>query len=142
MKRRAFLTATGGAAAAAVIAGPWIRRSHAATFGAFPAGTQAVQLPENQRAKRVLEIFLYGGVSTWETLYFVRDYGTASDPQHPNTQYYAYATSNANAIQTCGMADMDRTFGADANGANVELGPFATRLWARQDIVSRMRLVV
>src|SRR5690349_9408192 len=98
MKRRTFLTLTGGAAGAAVIAGPWIRRSRAATFGAFPTGTQAVQLPENVRAKRVLEVFLYGGVSTWETFYFVRDYGTASDMQYPNTQYYAYATSNANAI--------------------------------------------
>jgi hypothetical protein len=141
MKRRTFLTATGGAAAA-VIAGPWIRRSRAASFGAFPTGTESVQLPENLRAKKVLEVFLYGGVSTWETLYFVRDYGGPADPQHPNTQYYAYANSNATAIQTCGMADMDRSFATDANGAMVELGPFATRLWARQDLVSRMRLVV
>jgi hypothetical protein len=122
--------------------GPWVRRSRAATFGAFPAGTSSVQLPETARAKRVLEIFLYGGVSTWETLYFVRDYGSPSDAQHPNTQYYAYAASNATAVQTCGMVEMERPFGTDANGAMVELGPFATRLWARPDIVDRMRLVV
>lgn len=142
MQRRTFLTATGGAAAAAVIAGPWVRRSRAAGFGEFPSGTSSVQLPEGTRAKRVLEIFMYGGISTWETLYYVRDYGTPADPQHPNTQYHAYAASNAAAIQTCGMIEMDRPFATDTNGAMVELGPFATRLWARQDIVDRMRLVV
>ena len=64
--------------------GPWIRRSQAASFGAFPTGTETVQLPEGQRAKKVLEIFLYGGLSPWETLYFVRDYGTATMrvPEH------------------------------------------------------------
>lgn len=142
MKRRTFLTAAGGAAGAAVMLGPWVRRSRAAAFGAFPAGTEAVQLPEPQRAKRVLEIFLYGGISTWETLYFVRDYGKPDDAQHPNTQYYAYAAANAAAVQTCGMVEMERPFATDANGALVELGPFATRLWERQDLVERMRLVV
>ena len=46
------------------------------------------------RAKRVLEMFLYGGLSPWETLYFVRNYGTPTDPQYANTQYYTFATSN------------------------------------------------
>ncbi len=136
------MTLAGGAAGAAVLTGPWIRRSRAAAFGAFPSGTESVQLPEGQRAKRVLEIFLYGGVSTWETLYFVRDYGSPTDPQHPNTQYYAYASANATAIQTCGMAEMERPFATDESGAMVELGPFATRLWARPDLVDRMRIVV
>src|SRR6185295_16366662 len=30
----------------------------------------------------------------------------------------------------------------DAVGADVEIGPFATRLWDRQDVVDRMRIVV
>jgi hypothetical protein len=141
MKRRTFLTVTGGAGAA-VLVGPWIRRSRAASFGAFPAGTESVQLPEAQRAKKVLEIFLYGGMSTWETLYFVRDYGTATDPEHPNTQFYAYATANATALTGCGNADVDRTFGNDADGAPVEIGPFAAKLFARTDVVDRMRIVV
>ena len=141
MRRRSFLTAAAGASAA-LAAGPWIRRSRAATFGAFPAGTSSVQLPEAERAKKVLEIYLYGGLSAWETLYFVRDYGTPDDPQHPNTQYYAYANANAAAMASCGAAAIDRPFALDANGAMVQLGPFAHRLWDRADVVDRMRLVV
>jgi len=141
MRRRTFLTLTGGAGAA-VLVGPWIRTSRAASFGEFPGGTESVQLPEGQRAKKVLEIFLYGGLSAWETLYFVRDYGTASDPNFPNTQYYAYASANASALSACGSTDTARPFATDANGAMVEIGPFANKLYARTDIVNRMRVVV
>ena len=140
MKRRTFLTLAGGAGAAAVMVGPWIGRSSAATFGAFPAGTSSVELPVGQRAKKVLEIFLYGGLSPWETLYFVRDYGTAADPQYPNTQYYAL--SQTNALDQCSTVDQARPFATDANTAMVELGPFANRLHLRTDVTARMRLVV
>ncbi|CAN5918573.1 hypothetical protein BH11MYX3_BH11MYX3_25170 [soil metagenome] len=139
MKRRTFLTLAGGAGAA-VMVGPWIGRSSAATFGAFPNGTGSVQLPDGQRAKKVLEVFLYGGLSPWETLYYVRDYGTASDPQYPNTQYYAL--SQTQALTQCGQVDQARPFANDANTAMVELGPFAHRLYARSDVTARMRLVV
>ncbi len=142
MKRRTFLTLTGGAGAAAVLGGPWIRSSRAATFGGFPSGTDTVQLPEGERAKRVLEIFLYGGLSPWESLYFVRDYGTPQDPVAPNSQYYAYASSNASVVASCGGSEADRPFATDANGAMVEIGPFASRLDARPDLVDRMRVVV
>lgn len=122
--------------------GPWIRTSRAASFGEFPGGTSSVQLPENQRAKKILEIFLYGGLSQWETLYFVRDYGTPQDAQFPNTQYYAYANSNAQMITACGSADVVRPFAQDAAGADVEIGPFAFRLAQRADVADRMRIVV
>jgi len=101
-----------------------------------------VQLPANARAKKVLEIFLYGGISQWETLYFVRNYGTPTDPLYPNTQYYAFAAENQAAMTSCGAVDQARPFGLDANGAMVELGPFAAKLWNRADVVARMRLVV
>jgi len=144
MKRRTFLTVAGGAAGAAVMVGPWMGRSRAATFGSFPTGTDSVQLPVAQRAKKVLEVFLYGGLSPWETLYFVRDYGKADDPdpQYRNTMYYALPSGNAAANAACGNPDMDRSFGADANTANVEIGPFAHRLFERSDVSNRMRLVV
>ena len=94
MRRRSFLGLVGGASTVA-IAGPYfIGRAHA-QFGAFPGGTESVLLPEGVRAKRVLEVFLYGGLSPWETLYFVRNYGTPADPQYANQQYYTYAASNA-----------------------------------------------
>jgi hypothetical protein len=45
-------------------------------------------------------------------------------------------------MATCGAVDQARPFGQDAGGAMVEIGPFAAKLWDRQDIVSRMRIVV
>lgn len=119
-----------------------------AQFGAFPTGAEGALLPEGVRAKRVLEIFLYGGLSPWETLYFVRQFGSPSDTMHANQQYYAYAAANSTAFNGCGGttgADplaTDRTIGMDANQNPVELGPFADRLWNRQDVVDRMRVVV
>ncbi|MDB4959279.1 MAG: hypothetical protein JWO36_6848 [Myxococcales bacterium] len=128
-----------GATAATAIVG--MRRARAA-FGAFPAGSEAVQLPDGMRAKRVLEVFLYGGLSQWETLYFVRNYGKPTDAAYANQQYYTFATTNAQYTTQCGGADLPRVLGPDALGASVELGPFAWRLWGRQDIVNRMRVVV
>src|SRR5262245_6546367 len=141
MRRRSFLGLVGGTSAAALVAPYVMRRAHA-EFGVFPSGAEAVTLPPGLRAKRVLEVFLYGGLSQWETLYFVRNYGTPSDPQYANQQYYTYASRNSQMIDTCGGSDADRTFGQDANGAHVEIGPFAHRLWGRQDVVNRMRIVV
>jgi hypothetical protein len=142
MRRRTFLGAAAGGAGAAALVGPWIRRSRAAPFGEFPGGTSSVQFPAAARAKRVLEIFLHGGLSTWETLYFVRDYGSPTDPLFPNTQYYAHAAANATALAACGGTDVARPFATDASGALVEIGPFAGRLDTRPDVVARMRLVV
>jgi Protein of unknown function (DUF1501) len=140
MKRRTFLSVVGGASAAVMVGR--MRRSRADTFGAFPATDTSLQLPDGVRAKKVLEIFLYGGLSAWETLYFVRNYGKPTDPQFPNQQYYAFTSDNASAFGACGGADIPRVVGTDDLGASVELGPFAYRLWNRQDLVSRMRIVV
>jgi hypothetical protein len=139
MKRRTFLTIAGGAGGMALLG---LRAARAAPFGVFPTGSESVQLPEGVRAKRVLEVFLYGGLSQWETLYFVRGYGKPTDAQHPNTQYYAFASANATAFGNCGAMDMARPFATDGMGAMVELGPFAARLWNRPDVVGRMRIVV
>ncbi|HEY5944930.1 MAG TPA: DUF1501 domain-containing protein [Kofleriaceae bacterium] len=143
MRRRTFLGLVGGASAAA-IAGPYFMRRAHAQFGAFPGGAESVTLPEGMRAKRVLEVFLYGGLSQWETLYFVRNYGTPADPTYANQQYYTYAASNATMLTRCGTASFDtvREFGQDSLGATVEIGPFAERLWQRSDVLDRMRIVV
>jgi hypothetical protein len=137
MRRRTFLGAMGGAAALALLP----RRAHA-QFGAFPTGYESVMLPDGVRAKRVLEVFLYGGLSAWETLYLVRTYGKPTDTMYPNQQSYTFAATNAQVLADCGGTDIVRTFGPDALGASVELGPFAWRLWNRADVTNRMRLVV
>jgi hypothetical protein len=146
MNRRRFLKSMGIAAGgAALLTSPWMRRrGNAAAFGEFPAGAESVKLPDGVKAKRVLEIFLYGGLSQWETLYLVQDYGRPTDPEYPNTQYYALPSSTAAAIADCGVpaGPIGRAFGMDADGAAVELGPFAHRLWSRPDITGRMRLIV
>jgi hypothetical protein len=142
MQRRTFLRALGAAAGTALIARPWrTRRSNAAPFGEFPTRADGVRLPADRVAKRVLEVFLYGGMTPWESLYLVRDYGTPASA-YPNTQYWAL--DNTAALDQCAFAggDIGQFFAQDALGADVELGPFARRLWDRPDVLSRLRLVV
>jgi hypothetical protein len=146
MNRRRFLKTMGMATAgAAVLTSPFLRRKgYAAAFGEFPASAVAAQLPEGVRANRVLEIFLYGGMSMWETLYLVQDYGRSNDPEYPNTQFWALDGEAQSAMGQCGVpiSPIGQAFATDADGAAVELGPFAHRLWSRPDVTDRMRLVV
>ncbi|MCE9578497.1 MAG: DUF1501 domain-containing protein [Deltaproteobacteria bacterium] len=148
MKRRSFLGWTSAAAATAVLT-RFAKRSWADPFGEPPSSAASVMLPENRRAKRVLEVFLYGGISQWETLYLVRNYGRPTDPQYANQQYYTFDFDGQGgtraAYQQCGLpagGEIGQAFAKDADGADVELGPFARRLWPRTDILDRMRLVV
>ncbi|MBA2539486.1 MAG: twin-arginine translocation signal domain-containing protein, partial [Deltaproteobacteria bacterium] len=94
MNRRSFLKWTGGAAATAAVAHRFTRPAHAAAFGEFPVAARDLALPENVRAKRVLEIFCYGGLSSWETLYLVRKYGSPGSA-FPGTQFHAFDHSAA-----------------------------------------------
>ena len=149
MHRRTFLRWS-GAAGAAVVVGRWFRgTSWAAPFGEAPERARSVMLPEQRRARRVLEIFLYGGLSQWETLYLVRSYGRPTDPRYPNQQYYTFdhdgPGGTRRALTACGFptgAEIGQPFARDALGVDVELGPFAQRLWARPDLTDRMRLIV
>ncbi len=141
MNRRSFLTWAGGAAATAAIAHRFGGTARAAAFGEFPAAARPLALPDTIRAKRVLEIFCYGGLSPWETLYTVRDYGSPGSA-FPGTQFHAF--DHAAAINSCGLptGEIGQFFGRDAAGADVELGLYAARLWDRPDVTSRMRVVV
>jgi len=149
MKRRDFLRWSGAAGAAVVVGRYFHGTSYAAPFGEAPGGAGALLLPEARRAKRVLEVFLYGGLSPWETLYFVPGYGRASDATYPNQQYYAFDFEGAGGARVantaCGLptgGDLGQFFAPDADGVDVQLGPFARRLWPRTDLLARMRLVV
>lgn len=138
------------AGAAAAVVGPYFRRSsHAATFGEVPPGASSALLPPENRATNVLEVFLYGGLSPWETLYLVEEYGRPDDPQYPNQQFHAFAGNGPDsvnaALSSCGFPQgepISQPFASDANGTMVGLGPFAYRLRARPDVLDRMRLLV
>ncbi|MDP2341135.1 MAG: DUF1501 domain-containing protein [Deltaproteobacteria bacterium] len=149
MKRRSFLGAS-----AALSAGLLVPGRARASFGTFPSSASALLLPEAQRVESVLEVYLYGGLSPWETLYFVERYGRDN-----GSFYYAYdqdvlggvlgdgdLLSNQSALAACGLDEGGATtpefFATDELGNDVMTGPFAFGLRERSDLVDRMRLVV
>lgn len=143
MQRRQFLV--GAAATSAALLLP--RTAHA--FGAFPQRAKDLLLPASSRVQNVLEVYLYGGLSPWETLYYVDRYG-----KDDGTFWYQYNTdvlgpdafdTNEGAMSSCGFGTDFFTpsfFTNDELGNDVMLGPFAGALRERPDLVDRMRLVV
>lgn len=126
-----------------------IRRGRAEVFGEFPASAADALLPADRRAANVLEVFLYGGLSPWETLYLVEEYGTPGDPDFPDQQFYTFLGNGPDSVEQAlsacafpGAEPMGQFFATDANGADVKLGPFAHRLRQRGDLLDRMRLLV
>jgi hypothetical protein len=150
VRRRDFLRlSAAGAAGAAAGAVPWRRAARAAAFGEFPDGAAAAVLPPEMRALDVLEVFLYGGLSPWETLYLVEEYGRPTDPDFPHQQFYTYTGGGEGsveaALEACAFPagePMGVPFARDRDGAQVQIGPFAHRLRQRPDLLARMRLVV
>lgn len=139
MKRRSFLQAAAAAGASTLIA-PRARGS-----GDLPEQV----LPKSARASGVLECFLYGGLTTWETFYAVEEYGRPDDPDPSlrNTQYYSFNNPQnqalTEALTMCGQGEAKLTpLGLDAAGKMVNLGPLVAPLLSRPDVLSRMRVVV
>src|SRR5690349_14192247 len=150
MRRRDFLKmSAAGAAGLTAAAALRRRRAVAASFGDFPDEAAGVRLPAELRADSVLEIFLYGGISTWETLYLVDEYGRPDDPDYPDQQFHTFLGggegSVEQALEACafpGDEPMGQFFAKDADGVDVALGPFAARLRQRDDLLERMRILV
>lgn len=157
MKRRQFLRATPVAAvAAAGAASLYGRRASAQPFGdpIMPSYSK-VLLPPAARSQNILECFLYGGLTLWESFYCVKEYGTADDPEPSfrNTQLYTFfnakSTKLVTALKACGTLAPDgdlfslvKPFAKDALGAQVNFGPLLPLFSARPDLVARTRLVV
>lgn len=146
LSRRQLLTRGLAGLAAVPLLG---RRALASPFGSFPAAYAASALPAELRVDNVLEVFLYGGLSPWETFYWVSEYGRPDDPDHPSTQTHAFSELGPESIRaaltSCSFPEgeaLSLPFAQDALGMNVHLGPFAHPLWARTDLTSRMRLLV
>jgi hypothetical protein len=133
--RRTVLKALGIGAATLLVPRP----SRADTFGVFPR-RQALGLPEGRAAKNILEIYLYGGLSPWESFYFVPGRG-----KRDNRFFHAFDAEGENkrALEACGIEDVvSQRFAKDAAGIDVRLGPFARQLFARPDLIDRLRVVV
>ncbi|MCU0654413.1 MAG: DUF1501 domain-containing protein [Polyangiaceae bacterium] len=140
MLRRSFLQ---GATAAGLGGALFARRA----LGSGDLPEQV--LPSSKRAFNVLECFLYGGLSTWESFYGVPEYGRPDDPNPAlrNTQLYTFdnpaSSALKNAVNACGVPGVDLTpFGQDALGKTVNLGPLVAPLLGRKDVLDRTRVVV
>ena len=151
MDRRTFLKLASAAcaplipgcdkgAAPGVAGGPW---------GAAPAGHEYALVPPERRPDGILEIFLMGGLSPWETFYTQPQYcdPNAGGP-FAGQQWWSFqqgVTPNvAEWLEQCdgGGRDLFEPFGLDALGQMVNLGPFVTPLRDRPDILARMRVWV
>lgn len=140
MRRRDFLRSTAVAGSAAA-AGLCFTRGAAAAFGETPAEYQSVMLPEGKRAQSILEVFMYGGVSPWETFLATEEYG-----KNDERFLYAFYDRTLEACEGCGYdaneSNLLTPFAKDSAGKQVFLGPFLKPLLARPDVVERMRVVV
>lgn len=140
MKRRDFLRATAVGGAAAVGAATfWSRRATAEAFGAVPDKHAGVMLPPQARTQSILECFLYGGLTTWETFYCIPEFGEAT-----KTWAYTHYQQMLDASVACGY-DLDEVFtpfANDSSGRTIYFGPYLKPLLSRPDILDRMRIVV
>lgn len=139
MERRTLLRSltVGTAALAADALVPASRSGRRAL--AAPAGDHPL-VPESLRAKNVLEVFLCGGVSQYESLYCVPEHGRAD-----STHWHLFANSSelAAALETCGISEPAlEPFAEDALGQMVHLGPFMAPLRRRPDLVQRLRVSI
>jgi hypothetical protein len=112
-------------------------------WGDYPVFAADALIPAEKRAKNVLEIFMYGGVSPWETFYVVDkdEYGKSQGYMwwtfQEGTNNVSSAYTNCNGA---GAPPMLQSFATDENGAVVKLGPFMEPLRSRTDITERLRL--
>ena len=139
MQRRTVLRSL-AAGATALAADAWTPRNGSIprAFAAAPPDAPAV--PESERVQSVLEVFLCGGVSQYESFYCVPEHGR-SDSTH--WHLFENTSELAAAFETCGITEPAlEPFAADALGQLVHLGPFVAPLRRRPDLVQRLRVSV
>lgn len=117
-------------------------------WGTPPEAALGSLVAEGRRPEGVLDLFLWGGFSPWESFYAVPENG------HPDNggptagqQWWMFQDGPWNihdALDACdfGGRDLLQPFGTDALGRTVNLGPFVWPLRERPDILDRMRVVV
>lgn len=142
LPRRSLLKA-GGAAALLGFGALAGRPRPALGFGEVPRGSEDTLLPVDRRVDSVLEVFLFGGVSQYESFFAVEEFGAGGDAP---TQWHAFLQSGdlQAALDLCelGSSELLLPFGEDGEGHLVHLGPLAQPLRARPDLLERLRVVV
>jgi hypothetical protein len=139
MQRRTFLK-TAGAATAAGAAFSVLRhpRQAQAAWGDWPEDKLEAMIPGERQAQSVLELFMYGGMSSFDTFYTVPKWGMGNQ-----TFLNAFYAETMQRYGQCGFpGELTEAFADDAMGETVHLGPWVSALRARPDIVDRMRIVV
>ena len=124
MKRRRFLKslsyASAGAAGFGILKYP--RTAHAG-WGDWPADKLDAALPADRRAQSVLEVYMYGGVTAFDSFYCVPEWG-----QSNQTFLNAYRSDTESRFVSCGFggaSELTEPFAEDENGTLVHLGPWA-----------------
>jgi hypothetical protein len=149
--RRQFLKGLGTVAAAAACAkaGPAGSPISSMPWGKVHPQNQFTLLDPGRTPAGVLELFLMGGLSPWETFYVVPEFGKPdTGGPYQETQWWAFdrdpRLSTSMFLKGCGFGDRPSfvPFGADSAGTTVNLGPYAYPLRDRPDILSRMRVWV
>lgn len=147
MQRRRFIKSLLTAGAALGAGRVWQpRRALAAspTWGAWPEFAASAALAPERQARNVLEVFLMGGLSPWETFYVVDDPAYGKADGHMWWTFQEGADSVAEWYGRCGggSVPMLTPFTTDALGAQVKFGPFSDPLRSRSDITERLRVQV
>ena len=97
-------------------------------------------LPEQNRCTSILEVYLYGGVSQYESLYCVLDFG-----KDDGTHWYTYLNSGDidQAVIDGNITDpLTQEFATHTDGRTVNLGPFVSPLRQRPDVLDRLRITI
>ncbi len=118
-------------------------------WGEVPAGAAGALLPDARRPSALVEVFLFGGLSPWETFYVVPEFGKPQgDGPWAGRQWWTYQDDLALGVPAvagaCGLGDrpMLQPYGVDTAGVTVNLGPFVYPLRDRPDLLARMRVWV
>lgn len=142
MKRRDFLrgaavlAAGAGGGGAATLLG----EKEAAAFGETPKGAESSAVPASLQAQNILEIFLYGGVSQYESFYCVDAFG-----QSDGSGWWTFFNSGdvQKAVSQCGYTGpLLQDFAKDSDGNQVKFGPFVMPLRDRPDVMDRVRVAI
>lgn len=144
VSRRAFLR---GALASTVGLGlsASARRAWAGSggWGSYPATAQSVALPQNLRAKRILDIHCEGGFSPWESFYCVP---SPSYGQAEKSMWWTFLNDPKGTAywhdQCWGSGvPLHEPWLVDGAGATVHLGPHVVPLRQRKDVLQRTRVL-